>query len=181
MADARSVVELIGKEDVRTVDFRFTDLRGRFQHIGFAAASVDEAVLNDGIMFDGSAIAGWRDVSQSDMMLKPDLERAVLDPFSAQATLMLVCDVVEPASGLGYERCPRSVARRAEAHLVATQIADSSRVASQCEFFTFDDVRFGIAAHEAFWRVDAEEGPHNSSTRYDVGKTTRRLESIREL
>jgi glutamine synthetase len=176
MADARSVLELIGKEDVRTVDFRFTDLRGRFQHIGFAAASVDEAVLNDGIMFDGSAIAGWRDVSQSDMMLKPDLERAVLDPFSAQPTLILICDVVEPASGLGYERCPRSVARRAEAHLVATQIADSSRFATQCEFFTFDDVRFGIAAHEAFWRVDAEEGPHNSATRYDVGNAGHRFQ-----
>ena len=109
-------LEQIRAEDVRTVDFRFTDLRGQWQHIRVAAGAVDEALLEH-VMFDGSALAGWRDVSQSDMLLKPDLASAVLDPFSAQANLILICNVAEPTTALGYERCPRSVAEQAEAHL----------------------------------------------------------------
>ncbi|MGH6943876.1 MAG: type I glutamate--ammonia ligase [Geminicoccaceae bacterium] len=169
MPDAKAVLERIKQEDVQTLDFRFTDLRGRWQHCGLAVGAASEALLNEGLMFDGSAIAGWRDVSQSDMLLKPDLASAVLDPFSAQATLIVTCEVVDPASGLGYERCPRSLGRRAEAHLVASQLADQLQVAPQAEFFIFDDVRFGAASHEAFWRVDAEEAPHNAATRYEVG------------
>jgi glutamine synthetase len=169
MGDAKAVLELIAREGVQTVDFRFTDLRGAWRHLGFSAQAVSEALLGDGVMFDGSAIAGWRDVSQSDMLLQPDLATAVLDPFSAQPSLILICDVAEPTTGLGYERCPRSVARRAAACLARSQVADSARVAHQAEFFVFDDVRFGVTGHEAFFRVDAEEGPYNSGTRFEVG------------
>ena len=117
MSDPQAVLEQIRRDGIQTVDFRFTDLRGRWQHFSFAAGGVTEAHLHDGVMFDGSAIAGWRDVSESDMLLKPDLASAVLDPFSAQPSLILLCDVAEPSTGLGYERCPRSLARARRGHL----------------------------------------------------------------
>jgi glutamine synthetase len=174
MSDAQAVLELIRSEDVKTVDFRFTDLRGKWQHVAFAAGGVSEALLTDGVLFDGSAIAGWRDVSQSDMLLQPDLASALLDPFSAQPTLLLICDVAEPGSGLGYERCPRSLAQRLEAHVAAARVADQVEIAPGAEFCIFDDVRFHVATNEAFWRVDSEEGPYNSGTRYEVGNSGHR-------
>lgn len=169
MADAAAILEQIQANDVRTVDFRFTDLRGQWQHVAVAAGGVSDKLLERGVMFDGSALAGWRDVSQSDMLLKPDLATAVLDPFSAQPSLILFCDVAEPTTGLGYERCPRALAERAEAHLTTSGIAERILIAPQAEFCVFDDVRFAIAANEAFFRVDSEEGAYNSGTRYDVG------------
>ncbi|HSA82151.1 MAG TPA: glutamine synthetase beta-grasp domain-containing protein, partial [Geminicoccaceae bacterium] len=177
MPDAHAVLEQIQRESVQTVDVRFTDLRGQWQHIGLPAPAVTQAVLEQGVMFDGSAIAGWRDVSQSDMLLKPDLESAVLDPFSAQPSLILIANVAEPTTGLGYERCPRSLAERAEAHLAASGVADSAQIAPQAEFFVFDDVRFEVAVQEGYWRVDAEEGPYNSGTRYEVGNRGHRPQS----
>ena len=177
MSDAQAVLDLIRREDVKTVDFRFTDLRGQWQHIGLPAPAVTQAVLEQGVMFDGSAIAGWRDVSQSDMLLKPDLESAELDPFSAQPSLILIANVAEPSTGLGYERCPRSVAERAEAHLAATGVADDAQIAPQAEFFVFDDVRFEVAVQKGCWQVDSEEGPYNSGTRYEVGNRGHRPQS----
>jgi glutamine synthetase len=174
MADASAILEQIQSDDVRTVDFRFTDLRGQWQHVAVAAGAVSEALLERGVMFDGSAIAGWRDVSQSDMLLKPDLATAVADPFSAQPSLILISDVAEPTTGLGYERCPRSVSERAEAHLAASGAAERILIAPQAEFCVFDDVRFAIAGNEAFFRVDSEEGAYNSGTRYDVGNSGHR-------
>ena len=108
------------------------------------------------------------------MLLKPDLATAVPDPFSAQPSLILICNVAEPSTGLGYERCPRSVAERAETHLAASGLADGILVAPQAGFCVFDDVRFAVAAHEAFFRVDSEEGLKNSGTRYDVGNSGHR-------
>jgi glutamine synthetase len=169
MSDPQAVLEQIRRDGIQTVDFRFTDLRGRWQHFSFAAGGVTEAHLHDGVMFDGSAIAGWRDVSESDMLLRPDLDSAVLDPFSAQPSLILLCDVAEPSTGLGYERCPRSLARRAEDRLASSGVADRSLIAPRAEFCVFDDVRFGVAINEAFYRVDSEEGPYNAGTRYEVG------------
>jgi glutamine synthetase len=174
MSDPQAVLEQIRRDGIQTVDFRFTDLRGRWQHFSFAAAGVTEAHLQDGVMFDGSAIAGWRDVSESDMLLKPDLDSAVLDPFSAQPSLILLSDVAEPSTGLGYERCPRSLARRAEDRLASSGVADRALIAPRAEFCIFDDVRFGVATNEAFYRVDSEEGPYNSGTRYDVGNSGHR-------
>jgi glutamine synthetase len=174
MADVAAILEQIRAADVRTVDFRFTDLRGQWQHLGLAADAVNATLLERGVMFDGSALAGWRDVSQSDMLLKPDLSSAVLDPFSAQPGLILICNVAEPTTGLGYERCPRSLAERAEAHLAASGVADRILIAPQAEFCVFDDVRFAVHTNEAFFRVDSEEGPYNSGTRYDVGNSGHR-------
>jgi glutamine synthetase len=126
-------------------------------------------------MFDGSAISGWRDVSESDMMLIPDLESAVLDPFSAQPRLILIADVSEPGSGIGYDRCPRSIARRAEAHLAGTGLADRAMVATETAFSVFDDVRFQVRSNEAFWRADSEEAPDNAGTSYEVGNRGHRF------
>jgi glutamine synthetase len=174
MTEVAAILERIRAEDVRTVDFRFTDLRGQWQHVAVAAGAVSETLLERGVMFDGSAVAGWRDVSQSDMLLKPDLATAVSDPFSAQPSLILICNVAEPTTGLGYERCPRSVAERAETHLAASGLADRILVAPQAEFCVFDDVRFAVATNEAFFRVDSEEGGYNSGTHYDVGNSGHR-------
>ncbi|MEM7021352.1 MAG: type I glutamate--ammonia ligase [Pseudomonadota bacterium] len=169
MSDPQAVLEQIRRDGVQTVDYRFTDLRGRWQHYGLAADTVGERQLTEGVMFDGSAVAGWRDVSESDMLLKPDLGSAVLDPFSAQPSLILLCDVAEPGTGLGYERCPRSLAHRATERLGASGVADSASISAKAEFCVFDDVRFGVATNESFYRVDSEEGSYNSGTRYDIG------------
>ncbi len=172
--DPTSIIERIEQDDIQTIDVRFTDLFGRWQHVGFTAAGIGERVLEEGIMFDGSAIPGWRDVSQSDMMLIPDLETAVLDPFSAQPSLILIADVAEPGSGLGYDRCPRSVAKRATTALVASGFAEQAMVAIEMAFSIFDDVRSDVTANEAFWRVDSDEGSYNGRTRYDVGNSGHR-------
>ena len=174
MADGTAILEQIragGRADGR---FPVHRPARPWQHIGVAAGAVDEALLEHGVMFDGSALAGWRDVSQSDMLLKPDLATAVLDPFSAQPSLILIYNVAEPTTGLGYERCPRSVAERAEAHLAASGVAERILIAAQDEFCVFDDVRFAIATNEAFFRVDSEEGRYNPGTRYDVGNSGHR-------
>lgn len=178
MADTASLLERIEKEGIQTVDFRFTDLCGRWQHIGFAAARVDQRILEEGIMFDGSAISGWRDASESDMMLVPDLSTAVVDPFSAQPTLILIADVAEPGSGLAYDRCPRSIAANAMTFLAASGIADRLMTATEMAFSVFDDVRSEIGGHEAYWRVRADEGKASSGARYDVGNSGHRFSSM---
>lgn len=173
--DPQSILARIEQDDIQNVDFRFTDLRGRWQHIGFTAASINERILEEGVMFDGSAIPGWRDVSQSDMMLIPDLATVLADPFSAQPSLILISDVAEPGSGIGYDRCPRSLAKRAVTQLEGSGIADQAMVAVEMAFSIFDDVRSDASANEAFWRVDAEEGRYNDKTRYDVGNSGHRF------
>jgi len=172
--DPQSIQERIEQDDVQNIDFRFTDLRGRWQHIGFSAAGLKEHVLDEGIMFDASAIAGWRDASQADMMLIPDLSTGVLDPFSAQPSLILISDVAEPGTGLGYDRCPRSLAKRAATRLLSTGIATEAMVAVEMAFSIFDDVRSDVTPNAAFWRVDSEEGGYNQGTRYDTGNSGHR-------
>jgi len=174
MVDTTSILELIKQEDVQTVDFRFTDLRGRWQHIGFSAGKVSTRVLEEGIMFDGSVIAGWRDASESDMMLIPDLSTAVMDPFSAQPTLILTTHVAEPGSGADYNRCPRSIAAKAATYLEGSGIADKMLVASDVAFSVFDGVRSDVRSNEAFWRIDAEEGKDSRGARFELGNVGHR-------
>lgn len=141
MSDAETVLERIAADGVKVVDLRFTDLAGRWRHVARDAAGVDAQALRDGLLIDGSAVPGWREVTEADLLLRPDLESAWLDPFSAQPTLVVTCDGADPASGLGYERCPRSTAQRAEAYLAAAGVADEVRVAIDIAFFLFDDVK----------------------------------------
>ena len=170
MSDAvEKVLSLIKERDVKYVDFRFTDPRGKWQHTAQHVSTVDEDMLIEGIMFDGSSIAGWKAINESDMCLKPDLETAVMDPFAAQPLLILFCDVLEPTTGLPYERDPRSIAKRAEAYLKSTGIGDTVYFGPEAEFFVFDDARWNVSMNETFYRIDSEEGPYNSGRVYEEG------------
>src|SRR5579863_5592788 len=138
---AADVLKMIKEKEVKFVDFRFTDTRGKEQHVSVPAQAVDAGVFEEGKMFDGSSIAGWKSIHESDMILMPAAETAVLDPFTEETTLILRCDVIEPKTMQGYERDPRSLAKRAEAYLKSTGIADTALFGPEAEFFIFDDVR----------------------------------------
>jgi glutamine synthetase len=169
MADAKQVLELIKERDVKYVDFRFTDPRGKWQHTAQPVHTIGEDTFVDGVMFDGSSIAGWRDIHESDMTLMPDPASATLDPFAAQTSLILFCDVAEPTTGQDYSRDPRSVARRAEAYLKSSGVGDTAYFGPEIEFFVFDDVRFEVAMNRVFYEINAEEGPYVSGKAFEQG------------
>ncbi len=169
MSGTEKVFELIKKHDVQYVDFRFTDPRGKWHHTAQALATIDEDTFVDGIMFDGSSIAGWKDIAESDMCLLPDPDSAVLDPFSAQVSLILFCDVLEPTTGQAYSRDPRSAARRAEAYLKSSGVGDAAFFGPELEFFMFDDVRFDVSMNTTFYAIDEQEGPYNAGRSFEHG------------
>ena len=137
------VLKLVKEKQAKFADLRFTDTRGKEQHVTIPARLVDEDFFRDGKMFDGSSIAGWKGINESDMILMPDASTAVIDPFFEATTVDLRCDVIEPTTMQGYERDPRSLAKRAEAYLKSTGIADHALFGPENEFFIFDSVRFG--------------------------------------
>ncbi len=163
------VLKMIKDNGVKFVDFRFTDTRGKEQHVSVPAHSVDADVFTEGKMFDGSSISGWKGINESDMILMPDAGTAVMDPFTDEPSLILTCDIIEPATGQGYERDPRSVAKRAEAYLKSTGIADTAYFGPEPEFFVLDDVRWGADMSGAFYKVDSEEAEWNSEKVYEDG------------
>src|SRR5215471_13300647 len=173
MADKKTsagdILKLIKDKDVKFVDVRFTDPRGKWQHVTFDLSMVDEDFLTNGTMFDGSSIAGWKAINESDMLLVPDLETAVIDPFFAQTTLILVCDVHEPTTGQRYGRCPRSIAKAAEAYVNSSGVGDTTYFGPEAEFFIFDDVRFDTGMNKGFYFLDAMEGAYNTGTEYESG------------
>ena len=160
------VISLINDKDIKFVDFRFTDTKGKEQHVTVPAHAVDEDLFEDGKMFDGSSIAGWKGINESDMILLPDATSAVEDIFSEDETLNLRCDVIEPATMQGYDRCPRSLARRAEAYLKSTGIADTAYFGPENEFFVFDHVSWGDSMEGAFYKIDSREAAWNSGRNY---------------
>ncbi|MCH2037954.1 MAG: glutamine synthetase beta-grasp domain-containing protein, partial [Rickettsiales bacterium] len=162
MSTSDEIIKLIKENNIEFVDFRFTDPKGKWQHTCYLADSVDHEVLSEGIMFDGSSISGWKTINESDMILLPDTNTAFVDPFAAQPTLGLFCDVLEPSTGQGYDRDPRSTAKRAETFLKYQGIADRAYFGPELEFFIFDDVRFNVGMNESFVHLDSEEGPYNS-------------------
>lgn len=169
MSDLNSVFQLIKEKEIEYVDFRFTDLRGKLQHVTQAVSKVDENTFVDGIMFDGSSIAGWKVINESDMVLMPDSTTAVLDPFTAVPTLAIICNIHEPLTNQPYSRDPRSIAQNAEKYLIWTGIADTAYFGPEAEFFVFDDVRFDVQMQKCFYKIDSEEGPYNSGTTFDEG------------
>ncbi|RZO35496.1 MAG: type I glutamate--ammonia ligase [Rhodospirillaceae bacterium] len=170
MADyMKNVFEMIEENNVKYVDFRFTDPRGKWQHTAQSVSTVDEDMLTDGIMFDGSSIAGWKDINESDMTLLPDCSSAVMDPFAAQEQLILFCDVLEPSTGQPYSRDPRSTAKRAQSYLAQTGIGDTAVFGPELEFFVFDDVRFDVSQNQTFYALNEEEGDYNSGAVLEGG------------
>jgi len=169
MSAAKDVLKLMKDKEVKFVDLRFTDTRGKEQHVSMPASIVDEDMFTDGKMFDGSSIAGWKGINESDMVLMPDPTTAVLDPFSDETSLILSCDILEPNTMQGYERDPRSVAKRAEAYLKSTGIADTAFFGPEPEFFILDDVRWGADMSGCFYKVDSQEADWNSERVYQDG------------
>ena len=168
------VLGLIEEKEVKFVDFRFTDTKGKEQHVSVPAHSVDEDLFEDGKMFDGSSIAGWKGISESDMILMPDPASAVLDVFTDETTLNVRCNVIEPSTMQGYDRCPRSCAERAEAYLKSTGIADKAYFGPENEFFVFDHVSWDDSMQGGFYKVDSEEGAWNTNRSIEAGNTGHR-------
>ncbi|MCK9530903.1 MAG: glutamate--ammonia ligase [Hydrogenophaga sp.] len=164
-----SVLKTIKEKGVKFVDMRFTDTRGKEQHVSYPVSKIDEGTFADGVMFDGSSISGWKHINESDMILMPDAASAYLDPFTDEPTLNVTCDIVEPATMQGYERDPRSVAKRAEEYLKSTGIADAAFFGPEPEFFIFDDVRWSADMSGSFVKIDSSEANWNSERVYPDG------------
>jgi glutamine synthetase len=162
-------MKMIKANEVRFADLRFTDTRGKEQHVSIPISQVDTGFFKDGKMFDGSSIAGWKGINESDMVLMPDTTTAVIDPFMDEPTLNLRCDILEPDTMKGYDRDPRSLAKRAEAYLKSTKIADTAFFGPEPEFFVFDDVRWGADMSGSFCKIDSEEASWNSEKVYEDG------------
>lgn len=165
----QQIRDFLIENEFQYLDFRFTDTRGKLHHTSQHISTIDDALLEDGILFDGSSIAGWCPINMSDMIIKPDLTTAHPDPFAAQGTMNVLCNVVNPSSGKAYSRDPRSVAQAAENYLRKTGIADTAYVGPEVEFFVFDDARFKTDGHSSFYSVDSSELPHNSDYSYEDG------------
>ena len=169
MSDAKTIMEMIKENDISYVDLRFTDPRGKMQHVTQHIDTIDTESLAEGFMFDGSSIAGWKAINESDMKLMPDLSRAYIDPFFSQTTLAVFCDVLDPITGEPYERDPRGTAKAALAHMQAAGIADTAYFGPEAEFFIFEDVKVDVSMNRSMFQVDSVEGPYNSAREYEEG------------
>jgi glutamine synthetase len=163
------VMELIKEHSIEYVDLRFTDPRGKWQHTAQHVSTIDEDAFRDGIMFDGSSIAGWKAINESDMILQLDPDSAVIDPFAAKPSLILFCDIVEPSTGQAYNRDPRSTAKKAEAYVKASGVGDAVFMGPEAEFFIFDNVKFGTGGNYGIYQLDSIEGPGASLKDYPEG------------
>jgi glutamine synthetase len=157
----------IEQEEIVFCDFRFTDSRGKWHHITYNADQVSNNIFTHGVMFDGSSIAGWREINNSDMIIKPDVDTVFIDPFSANKSLVFICDVIDPENHKLYERDPRSTAKKAQNYLTQTSIANQAFFGPELEFFVFDSMRFKVGMNECSFNVDSYEGAHNSNNPYD--------------
>ncbi|MEH3103909.1 MAG: type I glutamate--ammonia ligase [Sphingomonas phyllosphaerae] len=171
---AADVLSKIKDEEIEWVDLRFTDPKGKWQHLTMVASVMGEDEWTDGLMFDGSSIEGWKAINESDMILKPDLDAVYTDPFSATPMLIVFCDIVEPSTGEGYSRDPRTTAKRAEAYVATTGIGDTVYVGPEAEFFMFDDVRFDTSYNQSYFKLDDIELPTNTGREYEGGNMAHR-------
>ncbi|WP_305837094.1 glutamate--ammonia ligase [Photobacterium leiognathi] len=164
-----NVLALIQENEVKFVDLRFTDTKGKEQHISIPAHQIDADFFEEGKMFDGSSVAGWKGINESDMVMMPDVSSAVLDPFTEDATLNIRCDILEPATMQGYDRDPRSIAKRAEEFMRSTGIADTVLIGPEPEFFLFDDVKFNTDMSGSFFKIDDVEAAWNTGSDFEGG------------
>jgi glutamine synthetase len=175
MTTANDVLKMMKENDVKYVDCRFTDPRGKWQHVTFDVSLFDQEAFAEGVMFDGSSIAGWKAINESDMNLMPDPETAFIDPFFAETTLVIVCDVLEPTTGEPYNRDPRGMAKKAVSYMKSTGVGDAINFGPEAEFFVFDDVRFSTDPYNTGFRVDSSELPSNTATEYEGGNLGHRV------
>ena len=171
---AENILKLIKEKEIDYVDLRFTDVRGKLQHMTQDISTIDADFLNEGTFFDGSSIAGWKAINESDMILKPDLTRTFVDPFTSHNTLVIFCDIMDPIKKDYYERDPRSIAKKAEAYLKTTGIGDTIYFGPEPEFFIFDDVKISNTMEKVSFQVDSNEGPYNSDKEYPNGNLAHR-------
>jgi glutamine synthetase len=171
---AAEVLKMVKDNEVKFVDFRFTDTRGKEQHVTVPVSHFDMGKFEFGHAFDGSSIAGWKGIEASDMLLIPDPNTANIDPFFEETTMFMQCDVIEPSDGKGYDRDPRSIAKRAEAHLKSSGLGDTAYFGPEPEFFVFDGVRWGNDMSGAFFKIDSEEGPWSSAAKIEGGNSGHR-------
>ena len=169
MTTANDILKQIKDNDIKFVDLRFTDPKGKLHHVTMDVGLVDEEMFEDGVMFDGSSIGGWKAINESDMVLKPDPETAHIDPFFAQSTLVILCDILDPISGEAYGRDPRTTAKKAEAYMKSLNIGDTVYVGPEAEFFVFDDVKFKVDPFNTGFKLDSTELPSNDDTDYETG------------
>jgi len=170
----KDLLKLIKDEDIEYVDIRFTDTRGALQHVTIVNDLVDEDFLEEGFMFDGSSIAGWKSIEASDMKLMPDASTAYIDPFYAEKTVCVHCSIAEPDTGESYERDPRGTAEKAEAYLKSSGIGDAAYFGPEAEFFLFDNVKYSNSINKVSYEVDASDGSWNTDTDYEMGNTGHR-------
>ncbi|BDA84701.1 glutamine synthetase [Aureimonas sp. SA4125] len=169
MTTANDILKQIKDNDVKFVDLRFTDPKGKMQHVTMDQTIVDEDMFSEGSMFDGSSIAGWKAINESDMVLMPDPETAHMDPFFAQSTMVLLCDILDPISGESYNRDPRGTAKKAEAYLKQSGVGDAAYFGPEAEFFIFDDVRYKADPYNTGFKLDSTELPSNDDAEYETG------------
>ena len=174
MTDKNSVLKSLKDDDIAYVDLRFTDPRGKLQHVTVVADIVDDDFLEEGFMFDGSSIAGWKSIDKSDMKLMPDASSAYVDPFYAEKTLCLHCSVLEPDTNEPYDRDPRGTAEKAEAYLKQTGIGDTAYFGPEAEFFILDNVRYAVTPNNVSFHIDAVDAAWNTDTEYEMGNTGHR-------
>ncbi|MCV6606939.1 MAG: type I glutamate--ammonia ligase, partial [Campylobacterales bacterium] len=160
------------ENEVKFVDFRFTDLKGMWHHLTYNITAVNEGLLDAGMPFDGSSVDAWQPINKSDMILKPDVETAFLDPFTADQTIIVFCDVYDIYKGQMYEKCPRSIAKKALEHLSEAGVGDVAYFGPENEFFIFDDVQIWTGINQSGYRLDSEEGEWNDSTKFEDGMNT---------
>ncbi len=169
MAKSNILFDLIKKHGAQYVDLRFTDPRGKLQHVTQHIDTIDDSAVTNGLMFDGSSIAGWKAINESDMILKMDVDTAIVDPFYAEPTIAVYCDIYDPDTNDAYSRCPRSVAKKAEKYLVSSGIGTQAFFGPEAEFFVFDDVRFSTDPTDSFFKLESVESPSNSGRDYPEG------------
>lgn len=169
MATVQDVMKMVAENEVKFVDFRFTDTRGKEHHVSVPVKMFDEGKFESGHAFDGSSIAGWKGIEASDMLLMPDADTARMDPFREEPTLILTCDVIEPTDGKGYDRDPRSIARRAESYLKSTGLGDTAYFGPEPEFFIFDSVTWGDSMQGSFVKLNSEEAAWSTGIEYEHG------------
>ena len=167
--DGKGLIKFMEENGAKDLDLRFSDMRGVMHHLTYHIDGLDADLLNEGIMFDGSSISGWKAINESDMILKPDFATVRFDPFAAMPTVMIFCDVYEPATGAPYTRDPRSIAKAAEAYVKKSKMGDTAFFGPEAEFFVFDDVKFKVDSNEVSYKLDSIEGPYNTDRHYAEG------------